>query len=156
MTDTTSFREIRADDIDAIFDVRIATWHNSRGREELNEMGITHNSVREMLIESHRGWLCEWGSEVVGFAMGNRHNGEMWVIAVLRQHEGRGIGRRLLGLVEEWLFANGWNEIWLTTDPDETIRAVGFYRHLGWSDWRIEPDGDRFMRKRRDESNMAT
>ena len=143
-----SFREIRPDDLDAIFEVRVATWHNDRGKSELTELGITHQSVQVMMGDSHRGWLCEVDSQVVGFAMGNRSNGEMWVIAVLREYEGRGIGKRLLGLVEDWLFAEGWNEIWLTTDPDESLRAVGFYRHLGWTDWKLEPKGDRFMKKR--------
>ena len=144
-----AFRQIRPDDLRSIFDVRVATWHNDRGREELRALGITHESVREMLASSHRGWLCEVDSHVVGFAIGNRNNGEMWVIAVLKEFEGNGIGKRLLGLVEQWLFAEGWTEIWLTTDPDESIRAVGFYRHLGWSDWKIEPDGDRYMKKAR-------
>ena len=141
-------REIRADDLPAIFDVRVATWHNDRGREELTAMGITQDSVRPMLHEgSHRGWLCEIDGRVVGFAMGNRLTGEMWVIAVLPEHEGQGIGRRLLTMVEDWLFAEGWEEIWLTTDPDENYRAVGFYRRCGWTDWKIEPGGDRFLRK---------
>ena len=100
-----------------------------------------------MLQESHRGWLCESDSRVVGFAMGNKSNGEMWVIAVLKEYEGHGVGKRLLSLVEDWLFTEGWKEMWLTTDPDETIRAVGFYRHLGWTDWKMEPGGDRFMKK---------
>jgi ribosomal protein S18 acetylase RimI-like enzyme len=52
----------------------------------------------------------------------------MWVIAVLKEYEGNGIGRRLLRLVEDWLFSEGWDELWLTTDRDETLRAVGFYR----------------------------
>ena len=63
--------------------------------------------------------------------MGNKETGEMWVIAVLREYEGRGIGRQLLRLVEEWLYSQGWKEVWLTTDPDENFRAVGFYRHEG-------------------------
>lgn len=144
------FREMRSDDMQAIFDVRVATWHNDRGSEELTRFGITHESVREMMEESHRGWLCEVDSRVVGFAMGNKSDGEMWVIAVLKEYEGHGIGKRLLSLVEVWLFSEGWKEIWLTTDPDETIRAVGFYRHLGRIDWKIE--GDRFMKKRMEQS----
>ena len=143
------FREIVSDDMEAIFDVRIETWHNDRGRIELAEMGITHQTVREMLRDSHRGWLCEVDSCVVGFAIGNKANGEMWVVAVLEEFEGQGVGKRLLGLVERWLFAEGWKEIWLTTDRDETLRAVGFYRHLGWKDWKVDPDGDRFMKKQR-------
>jgi ribosomal protein S18 acetylase RimI-like enzyme len=149
MTDRVVFREIHPDDMQVIFDVRIAAWHNDRGREEMTSLGITHDSVREMMKQSHRGWLCEIDLNVVGFAMGNKQNGEMWAIAVLREHEGKGIGERLLGLVESWLFSEGWAEIWLTTDPDETIHAVGFYRHLGWSDWKVEPDGDRFMKRQK-------
>ena len=147
MSSQKIFREIGPDDMRSIFEVRVATWHNERGAEEMAELGITPDSVREMLRASHRGWLCEVDDRVVGFAMGNRDNGEMWVIAVLKEHEGKGIGRKLLALVEEWLFSEGWDEIWLTTDPDETYRAVGFYRHLGWADWKLEPGGDRFMRK---------
>ena len=77
----------------------------------------------------------------------NKTSGEMWVIAVLNKHEGKGIGKKLLTLVEDWLWSEGWKEIWLTTDPDETDRAVGFYRHLGWKDWKLEKD--RHMRKRK-------
>lgn len=149
MSDHESFREIHTDDLQAIFDVRVATWHNENGREEITSLGITHDFVRDMMSSTHRGWLCEIDSQVVGFAMGNRENGEMWVIAVLKEHEGKGIGRRLLRLVEDWLFSEGWSEIWLTTDPDEKLRAVGFYRHLGWTDWKLDPDGDRFMKRRK-------
>jgi ribosomal protein S18 acetylase RimI-like enzyme len=147
MIDCAVFREIHSDDMPEIFDVRVAAWHNDRGREEMTSLGITHQSVREMMNHTHRGWLCEIDSRVVGFSMGNRQNGEMWVIAVLKEYEGNGIGRRLLRLVEDWLFSEGWDELWLTTDRDETLRAVGFYRHLGWVDWKVEPDGDRFMKR---------
>ena len=132
--------------MEAIFDVRAGTWHNDRGPEELAQLGITHTSVREMLKISHRGWLCEIDDHVVGFAMGSKKTGEMWVIAVRQEYEGKGIGTELLGLVEDWLRSEGWDEIWLTTDPDETVRAVGFYRHLGWKDWKME-GAARFMHK---------
>ncbi|MEM7392322.1 MAG: GNAT family N-acetyltransferase [Verrucomicrobiota bacterium] len=139
-------REIKAEDMQTIFDIRVATWHNERGREELTQLGITHDSVREQIKETHKGWLCEVDRQAVGFAMGDRTTGEMWVIAVLKAFEGRGIGGQLLQRVEAWLGSEGWNEIWLTTDQDETLRAVGFYRHLGWIDWKFE-HGDRYMKK---------
>lgn len=141
------FRPIEERDIPAIFKVRIATWHNEMGKEQMTQLGITHDSVKEMLLcGSHRGWLCEIDEAVVGFAMGNQSNGEMWVVAVLKECEGRGIGKTLISYVETWLWSEGWSEIWLTTDPDESVRAVGFYRHLGWVDWKL--DRDRYMRKR--------
>ena len=141
-----TFREIQLENIDGIFEIRIATWHSRNGRDELTALGITPDSVRKMMQDSHHGWLCECDGRKAGFAMGNRQTGEMWVIAVLREFEGRGIGRQLLRLVEDGLWSHGWKEIWLTTDPDESLRSVGFYRHEGWQDWKIE-DGDRYMRK---------
>ena len=147
MTADYHYREIEYADIPALFETRIATWHNNRGAEELNQMGITPDSVQTRLETTHRGWLCESNGTTIGFAMGDCSRGEMWVIAVRREHEGRGIGRRLLTLVEDWLFREGWQEIWLTTDPDESVRAVGFYRHLGWRDWKLEQGGDRYMKK---------
>lgn len=143
-----TLREITVEDLPTLFEVRIATWHNPDGAEELERLGITPASVASMIeTGSHRGWLAEVDRQIVGFAMGDRTNGEMWVIAVLAEYEGRGIGKALLAAVEFWLATNGWDEVWLTTDTDETLRAVGFYRHLGWRDWKFQ-DGDRFMRKR--------
>ncbi|MEM1213101.1 MAG: GNAT family N-acetyltransferase [Planctomycetota bacterium] len=140
------FREMTEADLPAIFDVRVRTWHNPNGARELEAMGITPASVTDLMKTTHRGWVCEVAQQIVGFAMGNRQNGELWVVAVLPEHENQGLGRSLMDHTESWLFDAGWDEIWLTTDPDETYRAVGFYRRLGWSDWKIE-DGDRFMRK---------
>ena len=149
------FREIESRDIPAIFEVRIATWHNDRAVEQMTEWGITHDSVKAMLeCGSHRGWLCEIGNRVIGFSMANKGTGEMWVIAVLKKYEGKGIGRELMSLVESWLWAEGWTEIWLTTDPDEAARAVGFYRKIGWEDWKI--DGSRYMRRLRPEQDVVS
>ena len=78
------------------------------------------------------GWLCEDSGVVVGFSMGDRLNGEVQVVAVLPEYEGNGIGKSLLTKVQNWLFSEGHEEIWLGANPDPTIRAFGFYRKLGW------------------------
>lgn len=148
-------RAIEIADLPTIFEVRIATWHNPNGAEELRQFGITIESVARMLDEgSHRGWLCDIDGQTVGFAMGDRTSGEMWVIAVLKGFEGQGIGRELLKHVDDWPAAGGWSEIWLTTDVDETLRAVGFYRHLGWQDWKFA-SGDRYLRKHVNEQTAS-
>lgn len=139
-------REIVQEDMEVIFDVRVRTWHNPNGAEEMASMGITPEAVIALIAKDHRGWLAECEDQVVGFTMGDKSTGEMWVIAVLPAFENRGIGKALMAKVEEWLFAEGNDELWLTTDADENFRAVGFYRALGWDDWKME-DGDRFMRK---------
>jgi GNAT superfamily N-acetyltransferase len=126
--------------------VRAATRENALTREQLAALGITEDSVLAMLGTTHRGWLCEEDGRVVGFAMGDRGTGEMWVIAVLPDHEGKGIGAGLLTRVEDWLWSEGWREIWLTTDVDPALRAYGFYQRQGWADHEIK-DGMRYMRK---------
>ncbi len=139
-------RKIIIDDVPALFPLRAATRENALSIEQLDRMGINGESVVRMLESTHRGWLCEADGRIVGFAMGNRENGEMWVIAVLPEYEGQGIGVQLLTAVEEWLWTEGWNEIWLTTDVDTTLRAYGFYLKHGWADTEVK-DGMRYMKK---------
>lgn len=140
------YRELTPEDLEEVFQVRIRTWHNPHGARELVGLGITPASVLEKMRTTHRGWVALSGAQIVGFSMADRSDGELWVIAVLPEFEGRGIGRALLSQAEGWLGSCGWSEVWLTTDINESLRAVGFYRHLGWKDWKIER-GDRFMRR---------
>lgn len=139
-------RPITQADVPALFEVRVATHQNAMTLAELERLGITPGSVATMLGTTHAGWLCEDGGRVVGFAMGNRETGELWVIALLPDYLGRGIGSQLLRAVEAWLGEQGWDRIWLTTDTDVSLRAYTFYRQHGWVDDRIE-GGDRYMVK---------
>jgi len=140
------FRAIGEHDVADLFAVRAATRENALSREQLVDLGIDLKSVAAMLNTTHRGWLCEADNRVVGFAMGNRRTGEMWVIAVLPDYEGRGIGMQLLKRVEDWLWSEGWTESWLTTGVDPTPRAYGFYKSQGWFDHEIK-DNLRYMKK---------
>jgi ribosomal protein S18 acetylase RimI-like enzyme len=106
-----SFREITLEDVPALFQVRTATKENPFSFTALHAAGITEESVRTMLQTTHRGWLGEGKSKVIGFAIGDGKTGELWVIAVLPEFEGRGIGSQLLGLVEDRLWSIGWLEI---------------------------------------------
>ncbi|MHC4597485.1 MAG: GNAT family N-acetyltransferase [Planctomycetota bacterium] len=139
-------REIQERDVAGLFAVRVATRENVLSREQLADLGITEESVSSMIRTTHRGWLYEVEGRIVGFAMGDREKGEMWVIAVLPDYEGRGIGASLLNRVEDWLWAEGWTSIWLTTDVDTSLRAYGFYRRHHWADHGIE-NGLRTMKK---------
>ncbi len=49
-------RELQPSDMDAIFDVRIRTWHNPDGAKELQQLGITPASFRALMKASQRGW----------------------------------------------------------------------------------------------------
>ena len=76
--------------------------------------------------------------------MADRETGELWVIAVLDPCDDRGIGGQLMSMAEQWLWNSGCHRAWLTTDVDMTLRACGFYRHRGWTDWKVD-DGLRWM-----------
>jgi GNAT superfamily N-acetyltransferase len=141
-----ALREITKDDVPDLFAVRVATHENRLTREELASLGITEESVKEKLDESFKGWLYEVDGKVVGFAIGDKATGELWVIAVLPEYVGKGIGSRLLIAVENWLRAEGCAWLWLTTDVDTGLKAYSFYRRHSWLDDRIE-DGLRYMIK---------
>jgi GNAT superfamily N-acetyltransferase len=72
--------------------------------------------------------------------MADRATGELLVIAVLPEYEGKGVGGRLMALAEDWLAASSCTRAWLTTDVDTSLRAYGFYRKRGWTDWKLERD----------------
>lgn len=137
-------REITQADIPALFDVRTRTRENAYTLEELQGLGITPETVAQKLATSFNGWLCSDDDRVVGFCMADRSTGELWVIAVLPQYEGKGIGNTLMSLAEKWLWSSGCRRAWLTTDLDETLRGYGFYRQRGWTDWKLE-NGLRWM-----------
>ena len=140
-----NIREITASDIPALFHVRPRTRENALTIEDLRSLGITPESVASWLEASTTGWLCETASsEVVGFCMADRSTGELLVIALLPGHEGSGIGGRLMECAESCLTHSGCKRAWLTTALDPTLRAYGFYRHRGWTDWKHEK-GKRFM-----------
>lgn len=132
------FREVTDADVPGLFYVRPRTRENTMSLEELQGLGINPQSVTESLEKSTKGWVCVDSDRVVAFSMADRATGEFLVIAVLPEYEGKGVGGRLMALAEEWLAASGCKRSWLTTDLDTTLRAYGFYRKRGWTDWKIE------------------
>jgi ribosomal protein S18 acetylase RimI-like enzyme len=145
-----TYRPMTAADLPAVFAVRLSTVENAVTMEELAEdYGITPESLAAAMETHVQGWLCEDGGRVVGFAMGDRSNGEVQVVAVLPGYEGRGIGKALLLEVQQWLIAQGHEEIWLLANPDPGVRASGFYRRLGWRRSGVMKGRDEVLRLRR-------
>jgi GNAT superfamily N-acetyltransferase len=132
------FRELTAADVPELFLVRPRTRENAMTLGELRRLGIDPQSVTASLDKSTRGWVCDDDGRIVAFSMADRATAEFLVIAVLPEYEGKGVGGRLMALAEEWLAASGCTRAWLTTDIDATLRAYGFYRKRGWTDWKIE------------------
>jgi ribosomal protein S18 acetylase RimI-like enzyme len=140
------FREITLQDIPAIFEVRVATDENNFTYEELEERGISEESVKEKLKTTYKGWLCEAEHQVVGFIIADKKTAEIWVVAVLPDYINKSIGSKLLQLAEHWLISCGKRKLWLVTDPDKTLRAYSFYIKHGWKETETK-DGILYMEK---------
>ena len=131
------FQEIQPEDVKELIVLRTMVKENVLTMADLIRLGVTEDEVMRKIQADHKGWLCRISERIVGFCIGNRHDGEMWVIAVLPELERRGIGRQLMILVQDWLFENN-DELWLTTEDNANNRAYGFYESLGWK--KIESD----------------
>ena len=128
------FRRTEISDIDATYGVRARTRQNPVSRGQLEAWGFTAEAVAAgYLAGRYAGWVCEDEGEIVGFGTGDAATGEILVIAVLPEYEGKGIGKRLLELVSESLSERGCRRLWLAASPDPAIRAHGFYRAHGWA-----------------------
>jgi GNAT superfamily N-acetyltransferase len=91
---------------------------------------ISDRQVRESIEKTGRGWVIESEGEVVAFAIGNAVNGNIWALFVHPDHERRGYGRLLHDSMVEWLFSQGLERLWLTTERG--TRAQRFYEAAGW------------------------
>ena len=140
------FREIESNDIPGLFDVRLSANENQVTSEYLAGIGITPKSIADGLAGPLKGWLCEVSGKVVGFSLGNKETGEMMVVAVLPEYEEMGIGKKLMKLIQEWLWACGHDEIWLLATPDPKLRASGFYEKLGWEKAGAGNDGHEILK----------
>lgn len=114
-------------------DISPAAEERSSSRELLLRLGIKLAPSRADLLNGCvRLWECVDGSQVVGHGAGDARTGEVLVLDVHHNYQGRGIGRQLLSLIVSWLRAEGVQRIWLAAPSDRQLRAFGFYRALGW------------------------
>ena len=142
-----TYRGTLLSDVDELFSVRARTRENPMSRVQLAELGVTPDAIVGGLVSGRiRGWVCCHGSNIVGFCHGDRETGEVLVLAVRPEYEGRGIGRNLLTLVVEWLRALGFESLWLAASADANTRAYGFYRSLGWRpNGEMDENGDEVL-----------
>jgi GNAT superfamily N-acetyltransferase len=120
------FRRATSADIDAIFVVRFAVRENVLS----NPARVTREMCEDYLDKLGCGWVCEVDRRVVGFSYAARADSSIWALFVLPEFEERGIGKRLLTLATDWLFANGATQVALSTQAN--TRADRFYREQGW------------------------
>ena len=128
-------------DIETLFEIRTSVTENYQSRAEIAKLGITPESIAVLLQESCCAWIAEVDHHAIGFAIADQTEESIFGIFVRPGYEGRGAGRQLMAAAENWLRQNGTQQAWLITGNDPTLRAYGFYLHLGWRTVGVLPDG---------------
>lgn len=129
-------------DIETLFEIRTSVIENHQSRKEIAALGITPASVTAMLQTDCCAWIAELDGQSIGFSIANKIEKTIFGIFVLPGFEQRGVGRHLMQAAETWLWNHGIDEIWLVTGNDPSLRAYGFYLHLGWIAVGVETEGD--------------
>jgi ribosomal protein S18 acetylase RimI-like enzyme len=146
---TLTFRRAQPRDIPDMFELRGRTRENPVSREELAALGITPESTVESMVSGRTtSWVCVHDESLVGFSTGDHPSGEILVVAVSPDFEGKGIGKRLLHAVAESLQTGGCIRLWLAASSDPRSRSHGFYRCLGWvPTGQTDSNGDEILER---------
>lgn len=121
------FREANIEDIKQIQIVR-----NSVKENTLSDPGlVTNEDCEEFITKRGKGWVCEIDNQVVGFAITDLKENNIWALFLKPEFEGKGIGTKLQTIMLDWYFSTGKENVWLGTSPN--TRAEKFYTKSGWT-----------------------
>lgn len=113
---------------------------------DIKQMQIVRNAVKEntlsdpamvpdkdyvtYLTERGKGWVCEIDNQVVGFAITDLLDHNVWALFIMPEWEGKGIGKQLHNMMLDWYFGQTDHTIWLSTAFN--TRAEKFYQLQDW------------------------
>ncbi len=93
---------------------------------------VPDKDVEEYIMMRGKGWVCEIEGVIVGFAIADLKESNIWALFIHHRHEKKGIGKQLHQLMLNWYFQNTDKTVWLSTSPG--TRAETFYRKAGWKE----------------------
>lgn len=120
------YREATLNDISQIQIVRHSVKENILSNPEL----VTNGDCALFLAVRGKGWVCEIDNAVVGFAIADLKERNIWALFIKPEFEKQGIGKRLHDMMLDWYFQQTKDTVWLGTSPN--TRAESFYRKAGW------------------------
>ncbi len=130
------FRESEINDISQIQFVRNAVKENRLSDPAL----VPDKDVEEYMMKRGKGWICEVDKRIVGFAIVDLIENNVWALFVLPDFEAKGIGKKLHQIMMDWYFVQTKEKIWLGTAPDS--RAYEFYKMQGWEEAGVHGKGE--------------
>jgi GNAT superfamily N-acetyltransferase len=120
------FREATVNDISEIQIVRNSVKENTLSDPAL----VPDEDCIEYITKRGKGWVCEIDSRIVGFAIADLQDDNIWALFLLPDYEHKGIGQMLQKTMLNWYFAQGKEKVWLGTAFN--TRAEAFYIKSGW------------------------
>ncbi len=131
-----TIREAHLTDIPKMWIVRYSVKENML--TDADE--VTDEDCVEYLTQRGKGWVCEMNSEIIGFAIIDLKDNNVWALFLKPEYENKGIGKKLHDIMIDWYFSQTKDHVWLGTLPG--TRAEGFYRNAGWKEIGIHGDGE--------------
>ena len=120
------FREAKRSDIQQMQRVRNSVKENSLSNPNL----VTDEDCELFITQRGKGWVCEIDSAIIGFAIVDLMDKNIWALFLQPEFEKQGIGRKLHTIMLDWYFTQTKENVWLGTAPN--TRAEQFYRKAGW------------------------
>lgn len=140
-------REATINDIPQIQTVRNSVKENTLSNPDL----VTNSDCVEFLTQRGKGWVCEIEDKIIGFAIIDLRDNNVWALFLHPEYEKKGIGKKLHDVMLNWYFDQNKEKVWLGTSPN--TRAEAFYRKAGWLENGIHGDEIKFeMTKERWEN----
>ena len=130
------FREANVSDIPQMEVIRNAVKENVLSDPSL----VTTEDYKNYITRRGKGWVCEIDNNIVGFAIADLVENNIWALFIHPNHEKKGIGKQLHRLMMNWYFSHGKDTVWLSTAPNS--RAEMFYRQAGWRSTAITKTGE--------------
>ncbi len=120
-------RECTINDIPQIQIIRNLVKENMLSNPNL----VTNKDCEIFITERGKGWVCEVKNVIVGFAIVDLIDKNVWALFIHPDFEAKGIGKKLQQVMLDWYFSKTDDTIWLGTAP--STRAEEFYSRTGWA-----------------------
>lgn len=130
------YREAKTEDISQLQYVRHAVKENVLSDPSL----VPDTDVADYISNRGKGWVCEVDGRVVGFAIADLVDHNIWALFIHPDHEAKGVGKRLHRMMLDWYFSQTEHTVWLGTEPKS--RAETFYRMQGWRETGVHGKGE--------------
>jgi len=139
---------IRVAEIEDIAQIQVV--RNLVKENRLSDPALVPDSdVQDYITRRGRGWICEINGQIVGFAIADLVDNNIWALFIHPDFEKLGIGKRLHDEMMNWYFSQTDKTVWLGTSPK--TRAEFFYRKKGWKETGIHGKGEIKFEMTKDE-----